>query len=143
MSPIAGHQISGLQILQTEIPWIITLWGVLEQDVNEAPHNTVESLKQSIEGAMASLNKEQMIKAYGQFRQCLQVVDNNGGHFEWFFWNNYVLKIYITYFLFIIGQAKHVFHAKLSSIIDKNLNLYISQNMDQENIYQVFLINNM
>ena len=58
-------------------------WGVVEKDVNKAPHNTIQSVRDSVYAVMTNIDKAIVAKACASFRARLEaVVANDGGYIE-------------------------------------------------------------
>lgn len=59
------------------------LWGVVERDVNKAPYNTIQSVKDTVHAVMTHMDKSIVAKACASFRARLEaVVTNNGDYIE-------------------------------------------------------------
>ena len=59
------------------------VWGVCEQEVNKAPHNTLASLQAKITEVMGSLPRDTVAKACRRFRHRIeQVIEANGDFIE-------------------------------------------------------------
>ncbi|UYV64601.1 ARHGAP42 [Cordylochernes scorpioides] len=55
------------------------VWGVVERDVNKAPHTTIQSVKKAVHTVMTQMDKVIVAKACASFRTRLEtVVANNG-----------------------------------------------------------------
>ncbi|UYV75798.1 hypothetical protein LAZ67_13001387 [Cordylochernes scorpioides] len=59
------------------------VWGVVERDVNKAPHTTIQSVKKAVHTVMTQMDKVIVAKACASFRTRLEtVVANNGNYIE-------------------------------------------------------------
>ncbi|UYV75622.1 hypothetical protein LAZ67_13000780 [Cordylochernes scorpioides] len=59
------------------------VWGVVERDVNKAPHTTIQSVKKAVHTVMTQMDKVIIAKACASFRTRLEtVVANNGNYIE-------------------------------------------------------------
>ncbi|UYV68303.1 hypothetical protein LAZ67_5003795 [Cordylochernes scorpioides] len=59
------------------------VWGVVERDVNKAPHTTIQSVKKAVHTVMTQMDKVIVAKACASFRIRLEtVVANNGNYIE-------------------------------------------------------------
>ncbi|UYV66605.1 hypothetical protein LAZ67_4002285 [Cordylochernes scorpioides] len=59
------------------------VWGVVERDVNKAPHTTIQSVKKAVHTVMTQMDKVIVAKACASFRTRLKtVVANNGNYIE-------------------------------------------------------------
>ncbi|UYV68766.1 hypothetical protein LAZ67_6000748 [Cordylochernes scorpioides] len=59
------------------------VWGVVERDVNKAPHTTIQFVKKAVHTVMAQMDKVIVAKACASFRTRLEtVVANNGNYIE-------------------------------------------------------------
>ena len=59
------------------------VWSVVEAEVNSKPHNTIDSLRNSIEEEMLNLDRETLASACASFRNRLErVIEADGGHIE-------------------------------------------------------------
>ncbi|UYV75111.1 hypothetical protein LAZ67_12002507 [Cordylochernes scorpioides] len=59
------------------------VWGVVERDVNKAPHTTIQSVKKAVHTVMTQIDKVIVAKACASFRTRLEtVVANNGNYIE-------------------------------------------------------------
>ncbi|UYV84046.1 hypothetical protein LAZ67_X000971 [Cordylochernes scorpioides] len=59
------------------------VWGVVERDVNKAPHTTIQSVKKAVHTVMTQMDKVIVTKACASFRTRLEtVVANNGNYIE-------------------------------------------------------------
>ncbi|UYV66188.1 hypothetical protein LAZ67_4000655 [Cordylochernes scorpioides] len=59
------------------------VWGVVERDVNKAPHTTIQSVKKAVHTVMTQMDKVIVAKACASFRTLLEtVVANNGNYIE-------------------------------------------------------------
>ena len=50
------------------------VWSIVEEEVNEYPHKTKDSLKAVIVWVMSNMNKELLIKAWSRFRPRIEAV---------------------------------------------------------------------
>ncbi|UYV82067.1 hypothetical protein LAZ67_21000652 [Cordylochernes scorpioides] len=59
------------------------VWGVVERDVNKAPHTTIQSVKKAVHTVMTQMDKVIVAKACASFRTRLEtVVAKNGNYIE-------------------------------------------------------------
>ncbi|UYV66328.1 hypothetical protein LAZ67_4001341 [Cordylochernes scorpioides] len=59
------------------------VWGVVERDVNKAPHTTIQSVKKAVHTVMTQMDKVIVAKACASFRTRLETaVANNGNYIE-------------------------------------------------------------
>ncbi|UYV70197.1 hypothetical protein LAZ67_7002153 [Cordylochernes scorpioides] len=57
------------------------VWGVVERDVNKAPHTTIQSVKKAVHTVMTQMDKVIVAKACASFRTRLETVVANNGNF--------------------------------------------------------------
>ena len=57
------------------------VWGVVEQETNKHPHNTLDSLKAAIARVMTHMDKAPLIRACKRFRQRIEAVIAAEGDF--------------------------------------------------------------
>ncbi|UYV81663.1 ADCY1 [Cordylochernes scorpioides] len=53
------------------------VWGVVERDVNKAPHTTIQSVKKAVHTVMTQMDKVIVAKACASFRTRLETVKNH------------------------------------------------------------------
>ena len=59
------------------------VWGVVERETNKHPHNTLDSVRQSITDVMTNMDKVQVTKACNRFRSRIEaVIAADGGFIE-------------------------------------------------------------
>lgn len=59
------------------------VWGVVEAEVNNEPHNRKDALRKKITAVMTNMNREELARACRRFRSRLeQVVEANGDYIE-------------------------------------------------------------
>ena len=59
------------------------IWGVVERETNQRPHNTNDSLKAAIVDVMANMNENHLIRASSRFQSRIEaVIEAEGGFIE-------------------------------------------------------------